>query len=102
MKEIVTESLCYWEFRRIGFNLALALTVVGSFMANHPSLPNLTWPPFVGLALAAIVANALYCAVYPVDLLLQVSAFQAAWRPRRWMLWAAGTLFAAALFLFHE
>jgi len=102
MKEIITDSLRYWEYRRIGFNLALGLVVAGSFIAHHPTLPDLTWQPFVGLALAAAVANVLYCAVYPVDLMLQVSAFQAAWCPRRWILLAAGTLFAAALFLFHE
>ncbi len=55
-----------------------------------------------GLLLAAAVANVLYCAAYPADILFQISEFQPVWKRRRWLLLAAGTVFAAACFLLHE
>jgi hypothetical protein len=54
------------------------------------------------LLLAAVLANVLYCTAYAADLLVQLSDYQAAWRRHRWLLWAAGTAFAAGIFLLHE
>jgi ABC-type enterochelin transport system permease subunit len=102
MKDIVTDSLCYWEPRRVAFNAVLALVVAGSFFYHQPSLATLTWQPIIGLLLAAVLANVLYCAAYAADLLVQLSDYQAAWRRHRWLLWVAGTAFAAGIFLLHE
>jgi ABC-type enterochelin transport system permease subunit len=102
MKDIVTESLRYWEPRRIAFNAVLALVVAGSFFYYQPPLSALGWPPLIGLLLAAVLANVLYCAAYAADLLVQLSDYQAAWRRHRWLLWVAGTAFAAGIFLLHE
>jgi hypothetical protein len=102
MKDIVTDSLRYWEPRRVAFNAVLALVVAGSFFYHQPSLAALTWQPVIGLLLAAVLANALYCAAYAADLLIQLSDYQAAWRRHRWLLWVAGTAFAAGSFLLHE
>lgn len=61
---------------------------------------HLQWPPW-GLALAlfvlAALANVLYSAAYPVDVLIQRSSLRDLWRRRRWILWLAGMLLAVAL-----
>jgi ABC-type enterochelin transport system permease subunit len=102
MKEIITDSLRYWELRRVAFNAALALVVAGSFFYHQSSLASLTWQPVIGLLLAAVLANVLYCAAYAADLMVQLSDYQATWRRHRWLLWVAGTAFAAGIFLLHE
>jgi hypothetical protein len=102
MKEIITDSIRYWEPRRIAFNIVLALVVAGSFVQHQASLATLTWQPVAGMLLAAVLANVLYCAAYAADLMVQSSDYQAAWRRRRWLLWVVGTAFAAGMFLLHE
>jgi hypothetical protein len=102
VKHIVTDSLRYWEARRIAFNAVLALVVAGSFFYHQSSLAALGWQPLIGLLFAAVLANVLYCAAYAVDLLVQQSDYQAAWRQYRWLLWVAGTVLAAGIFLLHE
>ncbi len=101
MKEIVTDSLRYWEPRRIAYNAVLALVVAGSFFYYHLSVAALTGQSVVQLLVAAGVANVLYCAAYPADLLIQLSEYQAPWRRLRWLLWAMGTALAAGIFLSH-
>jgi hypothetical protein len=102
MKEIITESLRYWEPRRIAFNAVLGLVVAGTFFYHQPSLAALSWQPVIGLLLAAVLANGLYCTAYAADLVIQLSDYQAAWRRHRWLLWMVGTAFAAGVFLLHE
>ena len=102
MNDIVNNSIRYWEPRRVAFNAVLALVVAGSFFYHQSSLAALTWQPVIGLLLAAVLANGLYCAAYAADLLVQLSDYQAAWRRHRWLLWVAGTAFAAGGFLLHE
>ena len=103
MKEIITDSLRYWEPRRILFNALLAVVVVGSFLGHHaPSISRLAWQSMLGLLLAAILANVLYCAAYIADLFLQLSEYRPVWRRYRWVLLLLGTAFAAGLYLLHE
>src|ERR1700690_3321911 len=102
MKEIITESLRYWEPRRIAFNGVLGLVVAGTFFYHQPSLAALSWQPVIGLLLAAVLAKRLYCPAYAADLVIQLSDYQAAWRRHRWLLWMVGTAFAAGVFLLHE
>jgi len=102
MKHIITDSLRYWEPRRIAYNAILALVVAASVLSYQPLLAALGWQPVMGLLFAAVLANVLYCAAYAVDLLLQQSDYQAVWRRYRWLLWTAGTALAAGIFLFHE
>jgi hypothetical protein len=99
MKAIINESLRYWESRRPFYNYALALVVIGDLLAHGASGVALTWQAVVGLLLAAVVANVLYCAAYPVDLLLQASDFQTLWKRWRWLLLVLGTLLAAGIYL---
>jgi hypothetical protein len=102
MKDIINNSLRYWEPRRVAFNAVLALVVAGSFFLHPSSIAALTWQPVIGLLLAAVLANALYCAAYAADLLAQLSDYQSVWRRHRWLLWVTGTAFAAGIFLLHE
>jgi hypothetical protein len=103
MKEIITDSIRYWEPRRIVFNVLLALVVAGSFFCHQqPSISQLTWQPVLGLLLAAVLANVLYCAAYIADIFLQMSEYRPVWRRYRWALCAIGTAFAAGIFLLHE
>ena len=76
--------------------------VAGSFFYYQPSPAALGWQSLIGLLFAAVLANVLYCAAYAVDLLVQQSDYQAAWRRYRWLLWVAGTTLAAGIFLLHE
>ena len=102
MNDIVNNSIRYWEPRRVAYNAVLALVVAGSFFHHQSSIAALTWPPLIGLLLAALLANGLYCAAYAADLLVQLSDYQAVWRRHRWLLWVTGTAFAAGIFLLHE
>ena len=102
MKEIITDSLRYWESRRVAFNGALALVVAGSFIYHPEPGAGLTWQAVAGLVMAGVAANVLYSAVYAADLLVQMSEFQQSWRRHRWLLLVAGTTLAAALFLLRE
>ncbi len=102
MKEIINETIRYWEPRRIWFNAALGLVAAGSYLAHRASGAALTWSAVAGLMLAAALANVLYCSAYAVDLFLQISDYQSVWKRCRWMLWVLGTLLAAGIFLSHE
>jgi hypothetical protein len=101
MKELITESLRYWEPRRVLYNTVLALVVVGNALCHHGPFSDLTWQSVTGLLVAAAIANVLYCSAYVVDLFVQLSDYAPAWKRRRWLLLAAGTLLAAAIFLLH-
>ena len=102
MKEIITDSIRYWESRRLVFNALLALVVAGSVFCNPPPVGQVTWQPLLGLLLAAVMANTLYCAAYLADVFFQMSEYRQVWRRYRWGLLVIGTAFAAALFLLHE
>jgi hypothetical protein len=103
MKEIITDSIRYWEPRRILYNAALAAVVAGSFIYHRPeSAGGLDWQSMFGLLLAGVVANVLYCSAYLADVFFQLSEFRQPWRQHRWALLATGIAFAAGLFLLHE
>ena len=101
MKDIINDSLRYWEPRRIAYNAILALVLAGSAYCHPPSLAGLDWHTALGLMLMAILANVLYCAAYVADVLVQLSDYQAFWRRHRWVLWTVGTTFAAGIYLMH-
>jgi len=98
LRDALSDAIRYWERRRIAFNLLLAAVVTGWGVAAWPYFrAALTFEPVLALVVLAVLANACYCAAYLVDLPMQCSAYRAAWRRRRWMLWTFGTLFAMAL-----
>ena len=107
MKELITDSLRYWEPRRLGYNVVLAAVFVGTFVYHQPaSSGGLAWRPLFGWLLVgvipAVIANVFYCAAYAADIFVQMSDYREAWKRWRWLLWVGGTTFAAAVFLLHE
>lgn len=102
LNEVLTDAIRWWEKRRIGYNLVLAVVVITTLVLNPPAsgmlsgYAQLVLPLFI----LAILANACYCTAYLVDIPLQLSDFREPWRRRRILLWIIGTLFATALAYF--
>jgi hypothetical protein len=97
-RQALTDALRYWEPRRILYNGALAAVVTTAYVAHLPASRNdLTFNTFEGLFVLAVLANAAYCAAYPVDLGIQLSAYRALWLRARWLLLVIGVMFGAAL-----
>jgi carbon starvation protein CstA len=94
-REHVTDALRFWELARLPYNLILLAIVAGAMWLGEQN-----WRAWLDLAPAflvlGVVANLVYCAVYPVDLLLQASDFRPQWRALRWLAWGAGMTLAAA------
>jgi hypothetical protein len=102
-RDRIGDSLKYWEPRRIAYNAALAGVAAAVFFNSPGSVKAVGWRTGQMLFNLAIVANVLYCAAYVADQFVLLSAFRDVWRRRRWVLFAAGTLFAASLaMLFSE
>lgn len=92
-RETVTDALRFWEIGRVLFNLVLMLVTVLTVSWNTIFVTEFILMLFV----MGGFANACYCAAYPIDLLVQASEWRQQWRRWRWLMWFAGTLFAAAL-----
>jgi hypothetical protein len=91
-------ALRYWEPRRFIYNVVLALVVLAEFLVAWPaSRVKLSVDLLLGLFMLAVVANIAYCAVYFVDLFVQFSGLDAAWRRGRMVLLIVGTAFAATI-----
>ena len=98
LAELTREALRYWELRRLFYNMVLATVVLIHFVSAWPgSMPLLTRDRALVTFMLAVVANILYCAAYPVDVLVQFAGLRAQWSRLRWILWTVGTLFAAAI-----
>lgn len=68
-RAIFSDSLRYWERRRIAYNLILAAICVAWILLSWPhSRPRFTWPDFVALLILAMLANLCYCAAYLADI----------------------------------
>lgn len=98
VRNVVKDAIRYWESHRIVYNIVLTAVVLGWLVITWPHFqPAFTWRSGLLLLVLAALANACYCAAYPVDILFQRSRFQAAWKRRRWILWCAGVIVAAIL-----
>ncbi|MEO6739654.1 MAG: hypothetical protein ABIP20_05340 [Chthoniobacteraceae bacterium] len=98
IREILTDALRFWEWRRLFYNLVLAAVVLVEFARLFPfSKCALQFDACLTLFLLAVLANAAYCAAYLVELLVQFSEFRDPWRRHRMVLWLLGTVFAAVL-----
>jgi len=87
----------FWEPLRIPYNLLLVTVVAWWVIATWPHFrPALRLATLLPMAFLALVANVCYCAAYLADFLLRHTA-QKYLRPRRWIVWTAGTLFAILL-----
>ena len=100
-RDLITDAIKYWEPRRVGYNLVLAAIVLGWIALTWPHFRGaFTWPSLLALFVLAVLANVCYCAAYIVDIPLQYSAFQNAWRRWRWTLWLIGVAFAGVITFF--
>jgi hypothetical protein len=96
LKERITEALKYWEPMRIVYNAVLAIEVVGYYFIFLPaSKTHVTRETVLFVFVLAVGANIVYCAAYPVDLFVQVSALRHKWRTYRYLLFALGLALAA-------
>ena len=98
LKATLREAALYWEPRRIGYNLMLAVVVAAWFALTWPHLrPALSMQGLLALMFLALMANTCYCAAYLAEAAMRRAPFHASWPQVRWALWLAGTLFAVAL-----
>ena len=94
-RSLLADSIRFWEWRRLFYNLALAAVVLLWITLTWPYFrPAFTLLALFQLFVLALIANVLYCAAYLIDLPMQVSSFGSFWKRRRWTLWVLGTLFA--------
>ena len=98
-REAVKDTIRYWEGRhRFGYNVVLACVALSWVVFTWPHFrPALTLQSGLLLLVLAAIANGCYFAAYPIDIAFQRSSFRFAWKRRRWILWCAGTFFAACL-----
>jgi len=94
-RDLVTDSIRYWEPRRLLYNAVLAVVVIGYWIAGSSVPLSLDW--MLVLFVLAVLANLCYCAAYIADLFAQYSGFQGVWRRWRWLLFMLGVVFAAVI-----
>ena len=94
-RDLVTDSIRYWEPRRLLYNAVLAVVVIGYWIAGSSVPLSLDW--MLVLFVLAVLANLCYCAAYIADLFAQYSRFQGVWRRWRWLLFMLGVVFAAVI-----
>ena len=98
LREVIDNALCYWELRRIPYNLVLTAVVLAWVVMTWPHFrPVVNFSSLLLLVVLAVLANVCYCAAYLVDLPLQYSSFRGRWLRWRAALWVAGLLFATLL-----
>ena len=96
--EIASDTIGYWERRRVLYNLALAGVVGAHFWAAWPASRSLlAWNTLFLLIILAVLANVCYCAAYAVDLFVQYSGLRGAWGRWRWVVLMTGIIFAAVI-----
>jgi hypothetical protein len=98
LRELVTDALRYWEFRRLFYNALLALVVLGHFLASWPaSRAAFTSDSVLDFFLLAVVANLAYSVVYVPDVFIQFSGFRESRARWRLVFLVVGFAFAAVL-----
>ena len=91
IRESITDSIRYWEPRRIVYNLLLAITVAIYYVRGLPSSKTALTVDFVLiLFVLAVLANIAYF----VDIFAQRSGFRESWRSKRWILFSVGMILA--------
>ncbi|MGH9795912.1 MAG: hypothetical protein ACRD5G_14175 [Candidatus Acidiferrales bacterium] len=86
LRQAVTDAIASWEPRRILYNAMLAMIMLAYFAIYYPASRS-----------ALTVDYVAYCAAYVPDIFAQASGYQVLWRRCRWMVFAVGLLFAAAI-----
>jgi uncharacterized membrane protein len=97
-REFLSDSIRYWEPRRILYNCLLAAIVVIHFVQGLPfSKTTLHFNSLLLLFALAVLANVAYCAAYVPDVFAQMSGLRDSWLRFRWVLFVIGLAFAAVL-----
>jgi hypothetical protein len=97
-RDSLSSAVRYWEPRRLAYNGALLIVVVGAFIAGLPaSRAVVSAAPVLVMFILAVLANVAYCAAYIPDLALQHTSFREVWLRFRWTLMTIGTLMACAV-----
>lgn len=98
LKELVTESIRYWEPRRVLYNAVLSAIVITYFVLALPGSKRvLTVDFFLSLFILAVLANVAYCAAYVVDIFAQYSGLRELWQRFRWVLLLIGVTFGGVI-----
>lgn len=98
IKDIVTDSIKFWEIGRLIYNAVLILIVLWYYIAAIIQDIQIDYiGTALGLFIMAVIANMLYCIAYFIDFFVQLSAFQDFWRKYRWVLLAIGMVLASLL-----
>ena len=98
LRESLTDSIRYWEPRRIIYNLVLAAITVICFVIDLPASKHaLAINSLLVIFLLAVLANVAYCAAYLADVFAQLSGFRELWRTYRWVLFIIGLTFAGVI-----
>ena len=98
LRELATNALRYWEPRRLIYNAALVLVVVGCFVSGLPqSRAHVGFNLVLVFFVLGVIANVLYCLAYVVDVFVQMSMLREAWVRWRWALFVVGTMTAAVV-----
>ena len=94
----ITDSIRYWEPRRLAYNAVLILIVLICFFLRYPaSRAAVSVNSLLFLFLLAVLANVAYCAAYVPDVFAQLSGFRDQWQRCRWIVFVIGLLFAGVL-----
>jgi len=101
IQERFAVSVQYWERTRVIYNAVLAILVLicwgGDLLSNRsPSIMGWILLPLI-LTLFATIANVLYCAAYPLDVVLQSTPLRSYWLRFRWVMFIGGTSLASVL-----
>jgi hypothetical protein len=98
LRESLTDSIRYWEPRRIVYNVVLAVITICYFVVNLPASKHaLSINSLLFIFLLAVLANVAYCAAYLADVFTQLSGFREIWRTYRWVLFVIGLAFASVI-----
>jgi len=97
-REALSDSIRYWEPRRILYNAVLLVVVIIAFVVQWPeSKLAVNLESLLALFILAVLANVAYCAAYIPDIALQYSSHRPSWLKWRFLLLAVGVLFSATL-----
>lgn len=95
---LISDAISYWERKRIIYNGVLALLVIACWGIDIISGGPQQWlGAAMVLLIFAVIANALYCFAYPVDLAMQMTSFRKRWQGCRWVLFVTGVCTASVL-----
>ncbi len=98
LREILRDTIRFWELGRIAHNLVLTAVVIAWLVTTWPHFREaLTLRSLVLLTILGLLANVCYSAAYLVDVPMQYSSLRAAWRRWRWGLWLTGTVLATVI-----